>query len=510
MSDITPTPEFEEEIRAAVAAPFARKEFIENLHTSILLKAAAKQRHSQQFYLRPAWVVIFVIAFLITTMLAIGPQRVIAAVRGLFGYVPGVGLVENSTGLRILARPASVTRDGITITITHAMVYEDHVELIYSINGTIEFYYSGNGVCGLNHPNNGFLTDGDAELGLPDGTIVHRDYTGKYQSQNTFAMKPVFAVAVPSNVTEMTMLLKCIPFTKLGTAPENWEVPFTLVNIPAGVVVGEPVVDVNVTSEPVMDVNVTPEPVVTEPAASKSMPLSPQVTFTLERVAQTDAGPIFYIRMHVANPDPSMVVVIPRSVYLIDSQGQKIQLMNNTMYSDDPSTVWEYMPNVRPADGTLTLFVEDAIAKYASEKVFTFDAGENPQPGETWELNREFDIAGYKVELQSARAVTFSDIEDNPEIWDPQGGPDYPEGSQGFDNGYQFTFLFDPSYRVQGLNVDIQSSTCGLTDVRPLAPSSSIFYTQLCRNGFPKGNVNIVVREISVLVKNVGQVTWLP
>lgn len=443
------------------------------------------------------------VAVLVTLLILFILSGVAYALGKALGYIPGVGLVENSSGIRMLAKPASVTRDGITLTVTQAMVYGDHVELTYTVNGIAESYDSGNDMCGSNHPNNDFWSDGDADLRLPDGTVVRRDYAGKYQSQNTFAMKPVYAVSVPSDVTEMTMLLKCIPFTKVGTAPENWEVPFGLIAIPAGTVVGEPVVEVNATSEPV----------VTEPAASKTVSLSPQVTFTLERVAQTDAGPIFYIRMNVANPDPSLVLVIPRDVYVIDSQGQKIQYMGNTPSPEYlPTAVYEYIPTAKPADGALTLVVADAVMKYAplNDAIFTFNAGKNPQHNQTWTLNKDFDIAGYKVNVESVRAVTFDDIKDNPEIWNPNGGLDYPEGSQGFDNGYQFMVNIDSAHEMLGIQLDIQSDSCGMSEVRPLSPSSVIYYTNLCRNGYPKGNVNVILRGISVLAENVGRVAWSP
>jgi len=310
-------------------------------------------------------------------------------------------------------------------------------------------------------------------------------------------------VAIPADVTELKMVLKCIPWARLGAVPEDWEIPLKLKHVPAGTVVGEPVVDVNATSEPV----------VTEPAASKTMSSSPQVTFTLERVAQTDAGPIFYIRMHVANPGPALVMAIPRDVYVIDSHGQKIQYMGNTPSSENlPTTAYEYIPTDKPADGVLTLVVADAVMKYAplNDATFTFNAGENPQYNQTWALNKDFDIAGYKVNVESVRAVTFDDIKDNPEIWSPNGGPDYPEGSQGFDNGYQFTVNIDSMHKILGVQLDIQSDSCGMSEVRPLSPSPVIYYTNLCRNGYPKEDVNVILRGISVLAENVGQVVWSP
>lgn len=456
-------------------------------------------------------------AILVTLLILLTLSGVAYAVGITLGYFPGVGLVENTGNLRMLAEPVTITRDGVTLTITSVFVYADHADLIYDVKGIDPSNDGGQpqnasedmkAFCGSGSSFDGnYLSDGDAALQLPDGTIIKRMFGVEYP-QNVFAMKPVYKISIPSDVNELAMVLKCIPRARLGAVPENWEVPFKLVAVPEGTVVGAPVVDVNATSEPAATVGVSPT-VTVSPTAS--LP-SPQVTFTLERVVQMDTGPIFYIRLNVEHPDPSMVTIFPRNVYVIDSLGQKIQLMNNTMYSEDPSIVYEYISTEKPAVGALTLVVEDAVAKYAplDETTFTFDVGENPQPGQTWELNKEFDIAGYKVEVVSARAVTYSDMEVNPEM-DPQTNAPYrsPEGSQGFDYGYQFTFKIDPSLGMSNVAMAIQSDSCGMSEVRPMG-ASHLFFTELCRDGYPKGNVKVSLNSVSVIVKNVGQVVWSP
>ena len=502
MSDMNPSPKFEEKVRRALDVPEANPEFVNKLRYELVSRP---EKVKPRVISRPAWAVAFV---LVLAVVLISVPGVAAAIGRLFGYVPGVGLVENTGNLRMLSEPVSLTRDGVTLTIDSVYVYGDRVEVAYSVKGIAAQNDGSQAGDATTHPtafcggvNIGDAPniDGDARLKLPDGTILERDSTGLYP-KNAFAMTPVYKAVVPANVTEMTLVLKCIPWARLGAVPENWEMPFKLVAVPIGMVVGEPVIDVNATSKPVAAGTASP---------TASLP-SPQATFTLERVALTDAGPVFYIRLNVEHPDPSMVTVFPRNVYLIDSLGQKIQLMNNTLYSEDPSTVWEYVSTAKPAGGALTLVVEDAVAKYAppDEMTFTFDVGENPQPGQTWELNKEFNIAGYKVEVASARAAVFDDIKDNPEIWNPNGGPDYPEGSQGFDKGYQFSIK--PGELVSNLQLDILSDSCGLTDIRPSTPAPNLYYTQLCRDGYPKGEVKVILRGISVLVKNVGQVIWSP
>ncbi len=397
MSDFNPSPEFEEKVRKAVDVPNAKPEFVNKLRNELARRPA---KMKPRFMLKPAWAFAFVIVAL--TLIASAPAAV-NALKKIFGYVPGVGLVESTNGLRILAEPVSVTRDGVTLTITNVFVYQDRVELMYEVDGIKESYNVAPNMCGSYHPDNGFWSDGDADLRLPDGTIVRRDYAGEYQFENRYAMKPVYAVQVPADVTELTMVLKCIPFTRLGDVPEDWEVPFKLIAVPAGTVVGEPVIEV------------------TQPVATEEVPASPstetvtapKVTMTLERIVPTDANTVLFMHFNVENLDPSLISIMPRTAYVIDSLGQKIPLRGGFVWQpfEHPvGSAFEFVTESKPADGSLTIVVEQTIAYYmplytdppqatSEELSFTFDAGENPQRGQIWDLNKTFTIAGYDFEI---------------------------------------------------------------------------------------------------------------
>jgi hypothetical protein len=133
---------------------------------------------------------------------------------------------------------------------------------------------------------------------------------------------------------------------------------------------------------------------------------------------------------------------------------------------------------------------------------FTFDAGTNPQQGQTWDLNNEFEIAGYPLKVTSARAV----------IWDEVQEPSYIDGSQGYDFGYQFAVESDPSVKMSAeMDIMSESPMCGLTVGSPFIPSgSSLQYTQLCRDTYPSGLVKVTIRELAILMENTWQSTWVP
>ena len=127
MNDFTPSTQLEDKIRAAIAVPQALPEFVNRLHAELMHQADLKNRKVlRPFYLRPAWIAFLaVITLLIGSTLIIGPQRVYAAVRQLFGYIPGVGIVDQSAPIRVLAEPVAVTRSGITLTVTEALLSAD-------------------------------------------------------------------------------------------------------------------------------------------------------------------------------------------------------------------------------------------------------------------------------------------------------------------------------------------------------------------------------------------------
>lgn len=502
MDEMKPTPEFEEKVRKAVHVPDANPDFVKQLRNQ-LVKGPATMKPRTVF--RPIWAMAFV---LILAILIFGAPEIAAAFGRVFGYVPDVGLVETTNGLRILAEPASVTRGEVTLTITQVFVYEDHVELTYEVNGIDPVYGNTSDMCGAYHPDNNFWSDADADLRLPDGTIVRRDYAGEYQSENRYAMKPIYAINVPAEVMEMTMVLKCLPFTKLGAVPEDWEVPFKLISIPAGTVVGHPVIEVEQSTQ---EVNASPT---AEPASA------PKVTMTLERIVSIDSATIFYLNFHMADHDPSLISIMPVGAYMIDSQGQRIQLIGNFVwqpFDHRDGALFEFVSASKPAEGPFTIFVEKTVAYYAplytdppqasaEELSFTFDAGSDPQQGQAWTLDESFQIAGRDLKVTSARAITYEDI------LTPELAPLMTEGSQGFDFGYQFVVEADPTIKMN-VEMDIFSEEyiCATVISAPFIPEgSSLLYNLLCRNEYPTGEVTVTIREFSVLMDEELQVEWKP
>jgi hypothetical protein len=503
MSDLNPSPDFEEKVRKALQTPNAKPEFANRLRNELVRRPV---KMKPRFTFKPAWVMAIVMAL---SVFAIGAPRLAAAFGKIFGYVPEVGLVETTNGLRMLKQPVVATRDGVTLTVTNVFVYQDHIELSYEVSGitpendgwqAADRNTNPTAFCGGVNPGGTYNPEGDARLRLPDGSILERDYTGKYP-QNVFAMQPVYETAVSADVNELFFMLKCIPQARLGTVPENWEIYLELVDVPAGTIVGEPVIDV--------------PPALTDEAPTSSsaeVDPAPKVTMTLERIIPTVSNTVLYLHFNAENTDPSLISIMPQSAYVIDSLGQQIPLRGGFIwqpFEHKVGSAFEFVTESKPAAGPLTIIVDQVIAYYmplytdppqaqVEAMQFTFDVGENPQYGQTWNLNKIFTIAGYEFEIATAQAVTFSDIET----------PNYIDGSQGYNYGYQFVVEAAPSFGLS-IEMDIRADSCWLTDVKKIDPSP-LLYTQLCRDGYPTGQILVTIREMSVTMKDDLQVEWKP
>ena len=112
MSEYSPYQEIENEVRAAVAVPNASIGFVNSLREELITQAdnqfTWKPRVNR---LRLSWAIpLTLVFFMVVATLVIGPQRVWAAVRGLLGYLPGVGYVQTDGSLRVLAEPVMLER----------------------------------------------------------------------------------------------------------------------------------------------------------------------------------------------------------------------------------------------------------------------------------------------------------------------------------------------------------------------------------------------------------------
>ncbi len=384
MSDPTPTPQFEDEIRTAVAIPPAREEFVQNLQERIRSQATAAPRRYHPGYWRPAWAAVFVIALLEIAILAVGPQRVAAGVRRMLGYLPGVGIVDQSVSIRVLAEPVTVARDGMSITVTSATLTGDRTHIEYRIFG----------VPGSAYP------DREDVVGCMTAPYL-RLADGSQLSQINNDFQPV-----PANINEATLVIPCIFGTLPGKAPENWELSLRFVPAPP-----------DMTVMPVIELS--PSPSLTQPAAAipgstgGTPPLqaveTPTAlltsTLTVLKEIETTDGYILVGELP-AQIQPGGGVQLNGNAEIVDAAGKKVNYSvpldvgPDALGLDPAGSYWYAQFKAAGLDYPLTITFSGAVIQQkgpGASAEFTFDAGPNPQMGQEWTPNLEIPLAGHSL-----------------------------------------------------------------------------------------------------------------
>jgi hypothetical protein len=339
---------------------------------------AERRSFMQNLRARPALIILLA---LISLALLTG---VVYAVGRSLGYIPGIGLVEQGSLIRVLAEPVTVTRDGITLTVTDAILTADKTIVIYTLENIPWIAYS--------HDENVGGCPGMADLRLPDGKILKIVGGGGTLGKNRFDYP-----AIPMNINEATYILPCISGTLPGLAPENWELPLHFKPAPP-----------DMTVVPVLEIAPTSTAVASTLATTES-PLS--ITKILEIGDNYIVQAEFDANKTKDNANPEAWWQSIGEISLTDGNG-------NSLYATSTSAIEMPTPSKPNAEvfayQISKNFTPPLIISYPGIYIanvgdprrfeFEFDAGANPQPGQVWTLNRDFTVDGYSLRLVSISA----------------------------------------------------------------------------------------------------------
>jgi len=372
------------------------------------------------------------------------------------GYLPGFGLVEQGAQIRVLKAPVSVTREGVTVTVKSAVITSNRTDIAYFVSGVPRSAY----------PESEAVTGciGSPYLLLPDGTKI--DVVGN--------MLPV-----PADVNEAVFVLPCVFNTLPGTVPENWELPLQFVPAPP-----------DLTVIPVTEILPSPQ------VHSTTSPENP-----LAIIKVLDIGDHFVVmgefRYDVLGKNDGSAWWV-KAIKITDSTGREFPNMPvNDIELPTPTSpdadrwLFQVTKNFIPPL-TVTYEVEHTSPVGTKEQAeFEFDAGQNPQAGGEWTVNRDFEMGGYNIRLVSISS-----------------GP----------QGYSFQFKADPGASVNWISVDIIGYTpnCGGGgggDDFPTEFSREVCFAEIPGSSyeFPKGNLTAILNFQAVTrEEKTFQVEWSP
>ena len=383
MTSSTSPNSIEDQLHAATRVPQPRPEFLAGLRARLADEAELYREAAlpvsfgariKLAFRRPAWVTVMVVLFLLAAgLLAVGPQRVLAAFRQVLGYIPGVGIVEQGTPIRVLAEPVSLTRDGITITVTSVILTGDRTHVDYRIFG----------VPGSAYPDREDVIGCTQReyLRLPDGT------------QLTYVDNKL--PPIPAGVDEAVFVLPCIFNTLPGKTPENWELPLRFVPAPPDLTV-MPVIDLSPSPQATQGATALPNQVSSSPTAPASR------SATVIKEIETSDG---YILVGQFQPpiQPGEDVQLTGSADIRDANGKKVtytlpqDVGPNALGLDPNGSYWYVQFKAAGLAYPLSITFSGVALRQADSNAtaeFTFDAGPNPQPGQEWTPNQDIQLAG--------------------------------------------------------------------------------------------------------------------
>jgi len=355
---------------------------------------------------------------------------VVYAIGKSLGYIPGVGVIDQSTPLRILTKPVVAERDGLTVTVSQVVADSDHTFIAYSADGIVM-------------PKMDRLTCGATpSLQLPDGStlnILGVDDGGPQGAQVGSIMtleQSVTYSSIPADVNNVTLTFPCI--LPEGTGPENWHISLHLSRAPQDY--ATPAIEIGVASvasnptfvvppTPTTDMRIfTPESPDTLPATSTPAPNGSGLF--LDKVIElpdsyilagnfTDAGDL---------PGALEINLDPHEdlPHIEDGAGNPVtfkvreDIQSENMQGGDRYWAYEI---AKPVQGPLTITLDQVTIAMFYTFEFTFDAGANPQTGQKWELNLPIRLGSYEYIMDSVEAI------ENGYLFKYHSGTDVPEGT---------------------------------------------------------------------------------
>jgi hypothetical protein len=466
------TPPFEEILRAAVRTPQPSAEFLSSLRNRLAVenpRSVSLIEHVKLILRRPALVTTVVVFLLVVGFFIAGPQSVVTAMRELIGYIPGVGIVDTNTPIRVLAEPVTVEKNGVAIQVISAVLTGNETHIDYQVTGVPESAYPAK-----NEKLGCIKSD---YLRLPDGRQL------EYATRAAYLSNPVQMnfLPVPLDIDEAVLVIPCIFNTLPGTVPENWEIPLRFAPAPS-----------DLTVMPVIEVSPSPQPRTVETQTMSSgnngMVISSELNaVTVNKVIETADGYILLGWVQIPEGESYM----PAGAFIIrDASGKVVDHtypndINLDLTTENPNDIpWATLIKTSGLVYPLTIsfpMVTTYQPDPSAVAELILDVGSNPQVGKEFASNQEFQFLGHTLKLISLKIGSL--------------------------NGYDFTFQADPE--VYGANIEIE----GYTSIGVLGGGNEggKFERSLAFTEIPTGQLKVIVSKLTLFGKSITlQGQWSP
>ena len=326
---------------------------------------------------------------------ALGPQRVWAQVQRLLGYVPGVGLVQNTAGLRVLVEPVTVTRQGITVTVQQATTDAQRTILVWEVVGLSVKAANSQG---------GGVGGGPVTLRLSNGQALAL-LSGQGKGWGTGHRERYIFPPLPLDATTITLVISRLPGYPPNAGPENWEVPLRFVPAPADMAM-LPVYEVTPTLPTAPGQAKPTASSVATLAADTELKRSIQVQ--LEQTIELPDG--YQLQGSLSVPESAHAFLAQPELdhVLQDADGRPILTVPAepdalTTVAPGSAFHWAVRTNTKDAPGPWRLSIPAIVFRVTTATPFEIDLGPDPQLGQTWTLDQPLTVAGQQLRITAVR-----------------------------------------------------------------------------------------------------------
>jgi hypothetical protein len=431
MPEMNIPPEFEQQLRQAMDVPepgsadlnTLRERFItlgteqlrspNGTHSHTSRPARANPPRSWLFSLSLAWKFALLLLAVLVILAFFSPQ-VVNALRGLFGYIPNVGMVDQSAAVLVLDQPVQVMLDEISLTVERAYATSEKTVVVYQ--------YKAPPWDGRRYQQTEPLAPGRPALLLPNGTHLEI-VIGHRQPGDNGAIRYVLEFGpLPPNITTFTLQLDRLAGMPPDLSPKDISIPLRFKpgdpsEILFPVTVYEPTATVSSTatltaaapadtqpapSADVVGATAEPNPPAAEPAARSTPAYGASIL--LEKSVELPDGYLLMGSFRWTDPSVGQNNLELGMPVISDANGQTIEYdMAPVDTYPGPGELRENWAYKIPGKAfAAPLRVEFYVTLHESASVpFQFDPGPNPLSEQTYDLNIELPVNAHRVKIVS-------------------------------------------------------------------------------------------------------------
>ncbi|HNO84866.1 MAG TPA: hypothetical protein PKM54_09580 [Anaerolineales bacterium] len=490
-------PEFETQVRQAMEVSEPKPETLDALRKQFIARGTSSLKTDLQpdpapnpfrpekesnkmnrkpfrFSPRLAWsVALLILASLL--VIAFSSPKVVTALRRLLGYVPGVGVVEQSPSLRMLAEPVTVTRESVTLTIDQAVLTNEKTVVVYSY------------VTPLYNSDEGFFMDGPMgipALVLPDGTrleiVIGRQVSTMDCSECGDIRYAMEFPPIPADVQEAILEIPNLVGLQNGLTPLNWVIDLKFAPADPSTII------------PVIEYQPTATPVSATSVSTTQTPETYGAILVLDKSASLPDGYILYGTITWTDPIIPQYGLSATLAGIKDANGNDIpfEYADAEAYPQQGELreYWAYkIPQLDFAAPLTLSFAVNAWTPLTDAPSFTFDPGPNPQLGQKWEINQDVVVKDEIVHVLSAEQA-------------------------GIEEGF-FMFTMQSDSNIVGASItDLQHPPMGGGGGGGGVPVVKLpFFVGFgYQTPIPTGPLTLTFQSVNVLLQGDWSVTWSP